>query len=345
VNGAAAIVLVVLLTAGECVADAAGPCEGKAPALAAIRRALDQREWDEAEKRLPTVPASDEGCAPMVVSRARLRAARGDAAGAEELFARASKLAPDDPLVSAHFAEYRLSRGQAVQADYLSALALSRDPDCPEALVVKALLAARSGRLREAREALEKAASVQPPHAEANYQLGASYFSNQQMAEAVKHFEKAAELRPRDARALDYLALSYESLGDAEAAERAYEKGLAVNDGPFADPMLDHNYGRFLLKEGRLQESRAHLDRAVALLPERRTVYYERAKLNLAAREYGAARKDAERALALRDPEGLVLDLQVYYLLATVYARLGEKELAQKYAELSRSTPLPDRDD
>jgi len=38
-----------------------------------------------------------------------------------------------------------------------------------------------------------------------------------------------------------------------------------------------------------------------------------------------------------------VLDVQVYYLLATVYARVGEPELAQKYAELSRRTALPDQ--
>ena len=62
-----------------------------------------------------------------------------------------------------------------------------------------------------------------------------------------------------------------------------------------------------------------------------------------ALKDHAAARKDAERALSLRDPSGLVLDLQVYYLLSTVYARLGEVELARKYAELSRTTPIPDQ--
>jgi tetratricopeptide (TPR) repeat protein len=138
--------------------------------------------------------------------------------------------------------------------------------------------------------------------------------------------------------------LSLEALGDAEAAESAYRKALAVNDGPFLDSLVDHNYGRFLLKQGRLQESRPHLDRAVGLLPDRRTVYYERARLNLAAKDYAAARQDAERAEGLRDPDGLVLDLQVYYLLATVYARLGETELARKYADLSRTTAIPNQD-
>jgi hypothetical protein len=35
--------------------------------------------------------------------------------------------------------------------------------------------------------------------------------------------------------------------------------------------------------------------------------------------------------------------VQVHYLLATVYARLGETVLARKYAELARTTPHPDR--
>ena len=77
--------------------------------------------------------------------------------------------------------------------------------------------------------------------------------------------------------------------------------------------------------------------------PDERAVHYERGKLNLARKDYVAARRDAERALDLRDPGGLVLDLQLYYLLATVYARLGESALARKYAELARTTPIPDQ--
>ncbi len=45
-----------------------------------------------------------------------------------------------------------------------------------------------------------------------------------------------------------------------------------------------------------------------------------------------------------RNPGNLVLDVQVYYLLSTIYARLGETELARKYAELARTTPIPDLD-
>ena len=81
----------------------------------------------------------------------------------------------------------------------------------------------------------------------------------------------------------------------------------------------------------------------MALLPDRRGPTTSGPSSTWRLKDHAAARKDAERALSLRDPAGLVLDLQVYYLLATVYARLGEVELARKYAELSRTTPIPDQ--
>jgi tetratricopeptide (TPR) repeat protein len=236
-----------------------------------------------------------------------------------------------------------LDNGEVARADYLSALALALDPDCPQALVIQGRVLSLKGRLREAREALEKAVRVDPANAEARYQLGVWLYRRLAYPEAVEQLEKVVALRPLDARAHDYLALSLEGIGEAERADLAYRSALKVKDGPFPDAFFDYYYGRFLLKQNRLEESRSHLDRAVALRPDERAVHYERGKLHLALKEYGAARRDAERALSLRDPAGLVLDLQVYYLLATVYARLGETELARKYAELSRTTSIPER--
>jgi protein O-GlcNAc transferase len=321
----------------------AGPCARAEPALESALEAVDKGQWADAERLLQPLSVSHPDCSGVVLARARLRAAQGESAEAERLFARAAALAPGDPLVHAQAAQHWLSRGQQARADYLSALALSLNPDCPEGLVVQGRILSQKGEGAAARQALEKAVAAAPAHAEARYQLGIWLYRRQLHPEAVPQFEKVVELRPLDARAHDYLALSLEGLGDAERAGLAYGNALKVNEGPFRDAFLDYYYGRFLLKQNRLEESRSHLDRAVALHPDERAVHYERGKLHLALKQYVAARKDAERALALPDPGGLVLDLQVYYLLATVYARLGEAELARKYAELSRTTAIPER--
>ena len=334
---------IAVLLGAALLGHGVGPCAGAEAALRSAGEALDKGQWADAERLLRPLQASHPGCSGVALGLARTHAARGDSADAARLFDRATTLAHDDARAQALFAQYALSQGQHARADYLSALALSLNADCPEALVVQGQLLRGKGRMPEARQALEKAVGLDPAGAEARYQLGICLFRMRLHPDAAREFERAAELRPPDARAHDYLALTLEALGQAEPAELAYRAGLLANESPFFDPFLDYNYGRFLLKQNRLEESRAHLDRAVVLLPDGRGPHYERAKLNLALREPAAARKDAERALSLRDPSGLVLDLQVYYLLSTVYARLGEVELARKYAELSRTTPIPDQ--
>lgn len=231
--------------------------------------------------------------------------------------------------------------GRWAEAERLLQPVTASHPHCAEALVVQGRLLGLKGEPRGAREALERALALDPGHLEARYQLGVWFFRARRHPDAVRQFEQVVSRRPADARAHDYLALALEALGEPERAEAAYRAGLKVNEGAFFDALLDYNYGRFLLKQDRLEESGAHLDRAVRLLPRRRGPHYERAKLHLARKDYAAARADGERALSLPDPGGLVLDLQVYYLLSNVYARLGETELARKYAERARTTTLP----
>jgi tetratricopeptide (TPR) repeat protein len=209
--------------------------------------------------------------------------------------------------------------------------------------VARGRLLGSRGRPQEARQALEEAVRLDPENAEAHYRLGTLAFRGKRHDVAAAHFEKVVSVRLVDAFAHDYLALSFEALGDAERAEGAWRSALAANERPFFDPLLDYNCGRFLLRQGRLEESQPYLDRAAKQLPNRRGVHYERAKLALARKEYQGAREAAERALGLPDPGGLVLDLQVYYLLSTIYARLGEADLARKYADLARTTPIPDQ--
>lgn len=188
---------------------------------------------------------------------------------------------------------------------------------------------------------LDKACRLAPKNEEAHFQLGSLFDSIQLHAKAVESFEKVVALNAENPRAYDYLALNLEPLGEIERTEAAYKNGLRVNAGPLFDAFLDYNYGRFLMRQDRISESKKHLDRALELSPETRAVNYEHAKVNFLLGNYEEARVDAERALKIPDPASKIQNLQVYYLLARIYIRLGETELAQKYSDLSRTTSLP----
>ena len=157
-------------------------------------------------------------------------------------------------------------------------------------------------------------------------------------------YQSILSFKPDSAIAYSGAAGVMQDQGRPERATAAYRKALEVNQPGFHfDAFLDYNYGRFLAKRSDLQASKVHFDRAVLLAPDVRAVWYERAKLNLQLKNYEQARSDAERAATLRDPRGIIIDLQIYSLLERIYRRLGDMELAQKYAALARETSVPAR--
>jgi tetratricopeptide (TPR) repeat protein len=323
------------------VARYANPCEEIEAQLSFAQKALDRGQITEAERILTPLETSYSGCSEFLVNLARLRASQKDLITAQQLFSRASLLAPQDARPYYYLAQFHFSQQHYRQADYFSERALALDPAYPAALILRGQILAMKRQTAAARELLEKACKLDPDDPEAHFQLGVLYDSRQLHSEAVEQFERVISLRPHDPRAYDYLALNLESLGESEKAEAAYLKGLQVNDGPLFDSFLEYNYGRFLMKASRLVESKVRLDRALRLSPETRAVYYEHSRLNLRLQKYKQAQVDAERALSLPDPSGFILDLQVYYLLATIYSRLGNTELAQKYTALCRTSRVP----
>ncbi len=298
----------ILLAAALFLAQAGSDsCAGTEPQLMAAGRALAERHVDEATRILAPFESGYLGCWKMVLALGRLHYEQGD---------------------------YR-------RANTFSELAMLNAPENPDVLLLRGQMLVMQNQGPRAQELLEKACKLDPNNGEAHYQLGSLYDSNRRHREAVAEFEKVVQLRPTDARAFDYLALNLEPLGEIRKAETAYQKALTVNQGPMADSFLDYNYGRLLLKLNRLAESQKHLDRALQLAPGTRAVSYEHARLNLRLEKFQDARADAEHALALEDPGGYILDLQVYNLLIQVYTRLGDQDSARKYARLSEAATIP----
>jgi tetratricopeptide (TPR) repeat protein len=296
--------LIAALFLGQIAADA---CAGTEPPLKTAEQALAGRHVEEAARVLAPFESGYLGCWRVVLMLGRLRYEQGD---------------------------YK-------RANTFSELALLHAPENPAALLLRGQMLALENQPTHAQELFEKATKLDPNNAEVRYQLGMLFDANRRHREAVAEFEKVIELRPGDARAYDYLALNLEPLGQIPKAKATYQKAMTVNQGTMADPFLDYNYGRLLLKLNLLAESQKYLDRALQSAPGTRAVFYEHARLNLRLGKLREARDDGERALALADPGGFILDLQVYNLLVQIYVRLGDQESASKYARLSEGATIP----
>lgn len=288
---------------------------------------------------VPDNPACDGARSPLEIAAKALEAK--DFAQAQKIVEPLEADYPRCPAILIALGRAYLGQGVYVRASTLSELALLNAPDDPSALLFRGEMLAMRGMTPQAEELIGKACTLEPDNAAAHFQLGMLLDRTRHRQQAVAEFQKVVKLKPENPQAWDYLALNLEPLGEISDAEAAYQKGLAVNVGPDFDGFLDYNYGRLLLKLNRLAESKPHLDKAVELAPNVRAVHYDHAKLNLRMGKLRDAQQDAERAQALADPGGFVLDLQVYSLLATIYTRLGEDELAQKYIDLSERTSVP----
>ena len=319
----------------------AGECDSVASPLGKAAAALERGSPAEAERLAAPLRDTAPRCSEVLVVLGRARAAQNDPAAAENLFFQAIEAAPKDSRAFHYLAALLFQTGDYRRADNMSEMAVSLQPVIPDALVLKAKILLMKRQEPRARELLDKAIALDPRNSGAHFEMGVLHDRNKRHADAVKSFQSVVALNPRDARAWDYLALHLEPLVEIEKAESAYRAGLAVNEKPWFDAFLDYNYGRFLSKRNRLADAKKHLDRAVELAPQTRAVWYERGKLNARMQDFQQARADAEKALALADPAGIIIDLQLYVLLETIYKRLGEANLARQYADLVRATRIP----
>ena len=290
---------------------------------------------------LAAVPAEDAACSAVrpEVQKAIAALEAGQVDAADQILQPLQSQTCSAVLVG--LGRVQLAMRNYDRANTLSQEALAFAPDDPASLAFRGQMLTMQNRSKEGLEMLERSVKVDSSNAEAFFQLGVQYDRAKRNELAVAAFEQVIKLRPGDPRAYDYLALNLEPLGRISEAEKAYQGGLAVNQKPHFDYFLDYNYGRLLLKLNRLQESKTHLDKAVELVPQRRMTHYDHAKMNIRLGNLEAARDDAEKALAIQDPGGLILDLQVYNLLAQIYGRMGDQERAKKYGQLAQDAKIP----
>ena len=112
------------------------------------------------------------------------------------------------------------------------------------------------------RQAMEK---YKPENATFYFAMGSAYAKSEKNKEAVPWFEEAIRRRPDYQQALRGLALTLAALGDLTGAAEAGEKAAAT-DHP--DTTVLTNLGSVYLQQGRNDDARRVLDRALRINPD-----------------------------------------------------------------------------
>ena len=231
------------------------------------------------------------------------------------------------------FAEHRFT-----EADNEVNAALHASPDMVPALVLKARLATFAHRPDVAKSCLITAVTADPTSEEAQFYLGVFYYMQNDFKLAMSPLETAHSLSAKSPLPVFYLAMSHEASGDEAKALELYQQAedLSGQKSPDYASILVA-YGRFLLTLGRTEESIEKDRRAIEAAPESRDAHYELAKGLDHQGDFKNAAIEAERALTL--PDLGTADGQIHFLLANLYRKLNQPDLAKAHLQKFQAAP------
>jgi tetratricopeptide (TPR) repeat protein len=216
--------------------------------------------------------------------------------------------------------------------------ALHESPDMVPALVLKARLALFAHRPDVAKSCLITAITDDPTSEEAQFFLGLFYYNQNDFKLAISPLQTAQKLSPKSPLPVFYLAMTHEAMGDATQALDLYQQAenLSPEKSQQSASILVA-YGRFLLSLGRTQDGIEKVRRAIEVDPESREAHYEWAKELDQEGDFKNAALEAELALTL--PELSTSDAQIHFLLAKLYWKLKQPDLAKAHLEKFKAAP------
>jgi tetratricopeptide (TPR) repeat protein len=220
--------------------------------------------------------------------------------------------------------------------------ALHESPYMVPALVLKARLATFAHRPDVAKSCLITAITADPTSEEAQFFLGVFYYMQNDFKLAIPPLQTAQTLSPKSPLPVFYLAMTHEALGHDTKALELYQQAedLSLQKSPQSASILVA-YGRFLLSLGRSQDSIEKDRRAVAADPNSRDAHYELAKGLDREGDFKNAALEGERALT--QPELGTSDAQIHFLLANLYRKLNQPDLAKAHLEKFQAAPQTTR--
>jgi tetratricopeptide (TPR) repeat protein len=220
--------------------------------------------------------------------------------------------------------------------------ALHESPSMVPALVLKARLAVFAHRPDVAKSCLITAITADPASEEAQFFLGLVYYMENDFRLAISPLQTAQTLSPKTPLPVFYLAMTQEALGDGTKASQLYQQaeGLSPEKSPQNASILVA-YGRFLFSMGRFEDSIEKDRRAIEDDAQSRDAHYELAKGLDHEGNFKDAALEGERALTL--PVFGTSDAQIHFLLASVYQKLKQPDLAKAHFEKFQKAPQTTR--
>jgi tetratricopeptide (TPR) repeat protein len=217
-------------------------------------------------------------------------------------------------------------------------VALHESPYMVPALVLKARLAQFAHRPDVAKSCLITAITADPTSEEAQFFLGVFFYTQNDFKLAISPLQTAHSLSPKGPLPVFYLAMTQEALGDETQASELYgqAESLSPEKSPQSASILVA-YGRFLALQGRTKDSIEKDRRAIEEDPESRDAHYELAKGLDHEGDFKNAALEGEQALTL--PELGTSDAQIHFLLAKIYTKLKQPELAKAHLEKFQAAP------
>jgi tetratricopeptide (TPR) repeat protein len=228
-----------------------------------------------------------------------------------------------------------------VEADSEVNAALHESPYMVPALVLKSRLATFAHRPDITKSCLITAITADPSSEEAQFFLGLFYYTQNDFKLAISPLQTAQTLSPKSPMPVFYLAMTHEALGDQTKALELYQQaeGLSPEKSPQSAEILVA-YGKSLLSLGRTEDSVQKDRRAIEDDPKSRDAHYELAKGLDHQGDFKNAAIEGEQALTL--PDLGTSDAQIHFLLASLYRKLNEPDLAKthldKFKEASQTT-------
>lgn len=228
------------------------------------------------------------------------------------------------------------------EADTEVNAALHESPYMVPALVLKARLATLGHRPDVAKSCLIAAITADPNSEDAQFFLGVLYYTQNDFKLAVSPLRTAHSLSPKSSLPVFYLAMTHQALGEESKALDYYQQ--AENLSPEKSPQSAEilvAHGRYLLSLGRTPESIENDRRALEINPSSREGHYELAKGLDHQGDFKNAAVEGERALTM--PEAVTSDAQIHFLLANLYRKLNQPDLAKAHLEKFEAAPQTPR--